>query len=59
MLETTPVILSKLSNVVKNENDVSKMTEYNELVKKINPIQTTDTTVMDKIYETNSSFHVK
>ena len=32
-LETTPVDLSKLSNVVKN--DVVKKTEYNELVKKL------------------------
>ena len=32
-LETTPVDLSRLSNVVKN--DVFKKTEYNELVKKV------------------------
>ena len=31
-LETTPVDLSKLSNIVKN--DVVKRTEYNKLVKK-------------------------
>ena len=35
-LETTPVDLSKLSNVVKN--DVVKKVEYNELVKKVNNI---------------------
>ena len=33
--------LSKLSNVVKN--DVVKKTEYNELVKNVNNISTTDT----------------
>ena len=40
-LETTPVDLSKLSNEVKN--DVVKKTDYNKLVKKVNVIQTTDT----------------
>ena len=40
--ETNPVDLSKLSNVVKN--NVDKQTEYDELVKKVNAIQTTDTT---------------
>ena len=40
-LETNPVDLSKLSDVVKNE--VVKKSEYNELVKKVNAIQTTDT----------------
>ena len=40
-LETTPVELSKLSNVVKK--DVVKKTKYNELVKKVNNISTTDT----------------
>ena len=39
-LETTPVDLSKLGTVVKNE--VVKKTEYNELVKKVNNINTTD-----------------
>ena len=39
-LETTPVDLSKLSDVVKNE--VVKKTEYNELIKKFHAIQTTD-----------------
>ena len=39
-LETTPVDLSKLSNVV--NNDVVRKTEYNELVKKVNNINTTD-----------------
>ena len=34
-LETAPVDLSKLSNVVKN---FVKETEYNELVKKVNKI---------------------
>ena len=40
-LETTPVELSKLSNVVKN--DLVKNTVYDELVKKVNAIQTIDT----------------
>ena len=40
-LETTPFDSSKLSNVVKT--DVVKKTEYNELVKKVNYISTTDT----------------
>ena len=40
-VETTPVDLSRLSNVVKNH--VDKKTEYNELVKKLNNIKTTDT----------------
>ena len=39
-VETTPVDLSRLSNVVKN--NVDKKTEYNELVKKLNNIKTTD-----------------
>ena len=39
-LETTPVDLSKLSNVVKNE--VVEQTVYDELLKKFNAIQTTD-----------------
>ena len=41
ILETTPVDLSKLSNVVKC--DVVKKTEYNELVKKVSNISTTET----------------
>ena len=45
-LETTPVDLRKLSNVVKN--DVVKKTEYNELVKKVNNISTTDTSNLVK-----------
>ena len=45
-LESTPVDLSKLSNVVKN--DVVRKTEYNELVKKVNKINTTDTSDLVK-----------
>ena len=45
-LETTPVDLSKLSDVVKHE--AVKNTEYNELVKKINAIQTIDTSDLVK-----------
>ena len=40
-LETTPVDLSKLSNVVKD--DVVKKTDNDELVKNVNAVQTTDT----------------
>ena len=40
-LETTPVDLSKLSNIVKN--DVVKKTECNELVKKASNTSSTDT----------------
>ena len=36
-LGTTPIDLSKLSNIVKN--DVVKKTEYDELVKKVNDIK--------------------
>ena len=42
-LENTPVDLSKLSNVVKS--NVVKETEYVELVKKINAIQTSDASI--------------
>ena len=45
-LETTPVDLSKLSDAVKNE--AVKKTEYNELVKKVNLIQTSDTSNLFK-----------
>ena len=44
--ETTPFDSSKLINVVKN--DVVKKTEYNELVKKVNYISTTDTSNLIK-----------
>ena len=39
--ETAAVDLSKLSDVVKNE--VVKKSEYNELVKKVNNVNTTNT----------------
>ena len=45
-LETIPVNLSKLSDVVKNE--VVEKTGYNELFRKVNPIQTTDTSILVK-----------
>ena len=48
ILQTTPIELSKLSYIVNNE--VTKMTEYNELVKKVNNINTTDT--MDLVKKT-------
>ena len=40
-LESSSVDLSKLSNAVKN--DVVEKIEYNEMVKKVNAIQITDT----------------
>ena len=40
-LETTPADLSELNNVLKN--DVVKNTVYDQLVKKVNAIQTIDT----------------
>ena len=55
-LETIPADLSKLSDVVKNE--VVKKTEYNELVKKVNNINTTDTSDLVKKkteYSTNKN----
>ena len=45
-LGTTPIDLSKLSNIVKN--DVVKKTEYDELVKKVNDIKFTDTSNLVK-----------
>ena len=45
-LETFPVDLSKLREVVKNK--VAKKTEYNELVKKVNAINTIDTSNLVK-----------
>ena len=51
-LETTPVDLNKLSNVVKN--DVVKKTEYNELVKEVNNISTTDTSNLIKRTDTKT-----
>ena len=40
-LETAPVDLSKLNNLVRN--DLVKKTAYNELVKKVDNIKTIDT----------------
>ena len=45
-LETTPVDWSKESNVVKN--NVVKKTEYDELVKNVHSIKTTDTSDLVK-----------
>ena len=45
-LETIPVDLSKLIDLVKTE--VVKKTEYNELVKNVNNINTTDTSDLVK-----------
>ena len=42
-LETTPVNLSKVVR-----NDIIKKTKYNELVKKVNNIATTDTSDLIK-----------
>ena len=61
-LKTIPIDLSKLSNIVKN--DVFKKTEYDELVKTVSNIKTTDTiglvkkadydTKMDEIEKKNT-----
>ena len=51
-LETTPVDLSKLSNVVKN--DFVEKIEYNELLKKVNDISTTNTSNLVKITDYNT-----
>ena len=45
-LKTSPVDLSELSNVLKNE--VVKKDVYNKLVKKVNFIKTTDTSDLVK-----------
>ena len=54
-LEITPVDLSKLSKVVKN--DVVKKTEYNELVKNVNNINTTDASNLVKKTEHNTKIN--
>ena len=51
-LESTPVDLSKLSNVVRN--DVVKKTEYNELVKKVHNISSIDTSNLGKKTDYNT-----
>ena len=51
-LALAPVDLSKLSDVVKNI--VVKKTEYNELVKNVNAIQTTDTSDLVKKIDYNT-----
>ena len=48
-LKTSPVDLSELSNVLKNE--VVKKDVYNKLVKKVNFIKTTDTSDLVKRVE--------
>ena len=55
-LETTPVDLIKLSDIVKN--DVKK-TEYYELVKKVNNIKNTYTSNLLKKAEHKSWWHWK
>ena len=51
-LESTPVDLSKLINVVKN--DFVKSTEYGELVKKVNNISTTNSSSLVKKTDYNT-----
>ena len=46
MIKTTPVDLSKLGDIVKI--DAVKKIEYDELVEKVNGIQVTDTSDLDK-----------
>ena len=53
-----PIDLSKLSDVVKN--DVVKKDVYNELVKKVNNISTTDTrNLVEKLTITQKSMKLK
>ena len=54
-LETTPVDLIKLSDVLKN--DVVKKTEWNEFVKNVNNIQTTDTSDLVKKTDYNTKIN--
>ena len=54
-METTPVELSKLSDVVNNK--VVKKNEYNELVKKVNNINTTDTSDLVKKHGYNTKIN--
>ena len=55
-LEITPVDLHNLSNVVKNDVVVRKI-EYNELVIKVNAIQTTDTSNLVKKPDYNTKIN--
>ena len=50
-----PVELSKLSDVVKN--DLFKTTEFDELVKKVNAIQTTGISNLFKKTDCNTNIH--
>ena len=50
-----PVELSKLSDVVKN--DLFKTTEFDELVKKVNAIQTTGISNLLKKTDCNTNIH--
>ena len=45
-MAAVPVHFKKLSDIV--DNDVVKKTRYNELIKKVNAIQTTDTSNLVK-----------
>ena len=54
-METTPVDLSKLTNVL--ESDVIKKTEFDELVKKVNNISTTNTSNLVKKTEYNTKIN--
>ena len=54
-LVTVPVDLSKLIDVVKN--DVVKKTEYDELRKKVNAIQSTDTSGLVKKTDYNTEIN--
>ena len=54
-LETTPVDLSKLSHVVKN--DFVKKTEYDELVYKVTAIQFTDPSDLVKKTDYNTKIN--
>ena len=50
-MESAPIDLSKLNKVVKN--DIAKKIVFGKLVKKVNAIQTTDTSGLVKIADFN------
>ena len=56
-LKTVPVVLAKLSNVVKN--DVVKKTEYNKLVTEVDNIDTTNFVKKNKYEKDGSDFEDK
>ena len=54
-LEAIPDVISKLSNVVKD--DLVKKSEYDELIKKVNNVSTTDTSNLEKKSDYNAKIN--